>query len=135
MITITNDDPRLPAGYATYQCAICHENYSTATAAKECESRPMSGEKGVFPPDTVLITKGGGTGKLAEVFARGIAPSVWSDRLWHTVLLRAIIRGGGVRTLDMDSYDRVGPGHYDRVSEWTEIAAPAPKAKKMEKTK
>lgn len=132
MITITNDDPKY-RGMATYQCVLCGTNYSKISEAKACESRPVFDEKCIFPPETVLVTKGDGTGKLAEVFSRGVAPRVWGDRLWHTILLRAQLETGGVRTLDKDSCDRIGPGYYEDVSKWSDIIVPSKISNKMAK--
>lgn len=93
-----------------YQCEICKKIYRTEKDAKECESRPVSRDRGVKVGDTVLITGGDGSGKVANVievsvFSRGWGHYAWG-RYWHTVGLTADVVGGyASRVLTFDQYE------------------------------
>lgn len=94
-----------------YQCDICGQSYGTADAAKKCESKPVSEDKGVKVGDVVLITKGDGQGSTATVESRfvfdRVAHYAW-ERYWHTVGLTAKLNDSwGHRQLTFDSYEPV----------------------------
>lgn len=95
-----------------YQCDICGALYETAQAAKKCESKPVSEDKGVKVGDMVLITKGEGQGSEATVESRFVFSMEWGhyawERYWHTVGLTAKVSNSwGHRQLTFDSYDPV----------------------------
>jgi hypothetical protein len=95
-----------------YQCEICGHSYGTAEAAKKCESKPVSADKGVKIGDVVLITKGDGQGMKAQVESRYIVGMEWGhyawERYWHTVSITAkVLDSWGNRHLAFDSYEPV----------------------------
>lgn len=92
-----------------YICEICDAEYSTETEAKDCESRPVSQDKGVKVGDIVLITLGESIGKKAKVTHRYIIDKNWGhyawERYWHTVCINVdLLDDSGSRTLAFDSY-------------------------------
>ena len=98
---------------ALYVCEKCEESYSTEEAALECESRPISHDKGVKVGDVVKVTRGEGTGEFAKVVKIGVASMgyghyLW-ERYWHTVMINRadLINGFGSRALMFDDYEVV----------------------------
>lgn len=92
-----------------YECEICHERYGSAEKALECESKPVTGDKGVKVGDTVRIVRGDGAGyENAKVTAVTIYSKNWGhyqwERYWHTVGLVAKLDLGS-RTLTFDDYE------------------------------
>jgi len=95
-----------------YQCEICGHSYDTVKAAKRCESKPVTEDKGVKVGDVVLITEGEGRGMKAEVKSRQIVDMEWGhyawERYWHTVSITAkLLDSWGDRLLTFDSYQPV----------------------------
>lgn len=95
-----------------YQCEVCGESYGTESAAKKCEARPVSQDKGVKIDDVVLITKGDGQGSKATVESRFVFSMEWGhyqwERYWHTVGITAKLNDSlGHRQLAFDSYEPV----------------------------
>ena len=93
-----------------YICEICGSHFGTPDAAKLCETRPISEDKGVKVGDIVLITKGEGQGQQAKVTNRYIVTKDWGhyqwERYWHTVAVNADLIGSwGSRQLTFDSYE------------------------------
>ncbi len=92
-----------------YVCEICNAEHSTAKAAKECESREVTQDKGVKVGDIILITSGEGIGKKAKVTHRYIIDKNWGhyawERYWHTVCINVdLLDDSGSGTLTFDSY-------------------------------
>jgi hypothetical protein len=97
-----------------YACEICGEEYGTEKEAIECESKPISEDKGVKVGDIVRITGGDGKGKEAKVTRVYIIDKDWGHyswkRYWHTVALNAdIINHWGSRMLTFDQYELLTP--------------------------
>jgi len=95
-----------------YQCEICGHSYDTVKAAKKCESKPVTEDKGVKVGDVVLITEGECKGMKAKVESRHIVDMEWGhyswERYWHTVGITAKVIGSwGYRQLAFDSYQPV----------------------------
>lgn len=92
-----------------YRCSICGEKYTTEDEALECESKPITKDKGVKAGDIVLITGGQGKGCRAKVTRTWIASKYWGHyawkRYWHTVNVVAdLVSSRGTRTLTFDQY-------------------------------
>lgn len=98
---------------AIYTCELCGETYSTEEAALECESRPISHDKGVKVGDVVKITRGEGAGIYAKVVKIGVASRGYGHYLWehywHTVMINRadLINSFGSRALMFDDYEVV----------------------------
>jgi len=92
-----------------YQCEICGQQYLTKEDALECESKPITKDKGVMVGDEVLITRGGGEGKRGKVTFIKIVTKDWGHhfwtRYWHTVALEVdVINSYGCRFLTFEDY-------------------------------
>ncbi len=94
---------------ARYQCEVCGYVYDTEEAALACEQRPVVHDRGVKIGDTVRITRGDGTGSLAEVYGISILHPGWGPTAYdHSVCLNAkVINSWGSRMLAFDSYEVV----------------------------
>lgn len=93
-----------------YECDICGSKYRSEVAARECESRPVSQDKGAKIGDRVLITGGDGAGKYCEIDSINIFDRDWGhyarDRYWHTVGVSGKVLGSwGSRQLTFDQYE------------------------------
>jgi len=102
-----------------FKCSICEELYNSETEAKECESKPVSWDKGAKIGDIVKIIKGDGAGSQGRVTARFIYDRSWGHyawkRYWHTVGIKADIIGGwGTRQLTFDDYEVIKPKSLER---------------------
>jgi hypothetical protein len=102
-----------PIQQTIYKCEICGHTYSNEKDALDCESQPISQDKGVKVGDKVLITNGDGKGELGTVETVYIIDKEWGHyawkRYWHTVALTASLdKSYGHRMLTFDSYERVG---------------------------
>ncbi len=96
-----------------YTCETCGTTYDTEDAARLCESRPVSQDKGAKVGDSIRIIRGEGQG-LAKVENRFIYDRAWGhyawERYWHTVGLQAKCANGyGHRQLTFDDYEVVAP--------------------------
>lgn len=95
---------------STFTCEICEESYGTAEKALDCETKPVTGDKGAKVGNIVKITAGEGTGKLATVWKIGVHSKGWGhyqwERYWHTVFVVAnLVDDTGSRTLSFDDYE------------------------------
>ncbi len=93
-----------------YKCTICGEVYDEARLALECEELYLQDLNPVKVGDTVLITWGEGTGRLAVVESTSVLSREWGHyawrRYWHTVSIVAkIIDSWGSRMLTFDQYE------------------------------
>jgi len=93
-----------------YQCEICYQLYDSKEDALECESKPISQDKGAKLGDEIVITKGDGAGQRGIVTSRFIYDKHWGPyawkRYWHTIGLCAdIIDSWGSRQLTFDDYE------------------------------
>jgi hypothetical protein len=93
-----------------YQCEICRCIYDLPAEAEECESRPVSQDKGVKVGDRVRITRGEGAGHLCEITSVYVLDRAWGhhawDRYWHTVCVSGrVVDWYGSRMLTFDSYE------------------------------
>ena len=90
-----------------YQCEVCNRQYMTEKEAQACEARPVVHDRGVKVGDTVRITGGEATGKLARVTSIGIHEPGWGPaRYDHSVFVTGdIIDSWGSRLLSFDSYE------------------------------
>ncbi len=94
-----------------YQCETCGSKYRTEGAARLCESKPLTQDRGVQKGDKVRIIRGDGQG-LATVEGRHVYDLEWGhyawERYWHTVGLTAKCdEGFGHRQLTFDDYELV----------------------------
>lgn len=92
-----------------YECELCGTVYESEEAAKRCESRPVSQDKGAKVGDRVYITGGDGIGEQAIVQSRHVYSREWGhgqwERYWHTVGLTAKMADTwGSRQLTFDDY-------------------------------
>lgn len=95
-----------------HQCNMCKTIYESKEEAAQCESKPISQDRGIKIGDLVMITEGDGTGALAKVKRTYILSMGWghyaAQRYWHTVALEAdICDSWGTRLLTFDSYRKV----------------------------
>ena len=93
----------------TYECEICHQRYDTAEAARACEARPVTQDRGVKIGDEVLITMGDEAGMRCKVEHVGVLDQDWgrylSERYWHTVfVIGKVVDSWGYRHLTYDQY-------------------------------
>lgn len=98
-----------------YTCEICGATYSAPEKAELCETRKLSGDKGVKVGDVVLITGGEGSGHQAKVTNIGVCDKEYGhyawERYWHTVYVTADLIGHwGSRVLLFDQYETVSAG-------------------------
>ncbi len=101
--------------FERYECEVCGESYETAVAARKCEDRPVTEDKGVKVGDEVLITGGDGQGLRCKVESIGIHSKQWghyaAERYWHTVYLTGEVLGSwGHRQLSFDQYEVIAEG-------------------------
>lgn len=95
-----------------YECEICHYTFGSIDDALVCESKPVTGDKGVKVGDKVRVFRGDGAGddyakvKKVFVFEKNWGHYLW-ERYWHTVGLVVDFVDGGSRTLTFDDYDTV----------------------------
>ncbi len=93
-----------------YKCETCGYTSTSKDTVEKCESKPVSGDKGVKVGDTITIAKGEGRNEKAivtRIFVYDInwGHSAW-ERYWHTIGIEAdIIDGFGSRQLPFDSYE------------------------------
>lgn len=92
-----------------YQCEICEEKYPEQKAAVNCESKPLSQDKGVKVGDVVLVTQGEGTGEKAVVTSLSVVDQYWGHhawkRYWHTrTIMVDLPNNSGSRFLTFDDY-------------------------------
>lgn len=97
-----------------YRCGVCGEAYNNETRANECESRPITDDKGVKVGDVVIITAGEGKGEKAVVKNRIIFDREWGhymwERYWHSVGLAVnLLNNTGSRQLTYDCYRTINP--------------------------
>lgn len=101
-----------PIQQTIYKCETCGHTYSTEKEAIDCESMPVSEDKGVKVGDKVMITAGDGKGEHATVKSTYVVDKYWGHyswkRYWHTVAVAADLESGGSRLLTFDSYQCVG---------------------------
>lgn len=95
-----------------YECEICKQSYDTIEAARECESKPVTQDKGVKVGDEVLITGGDGRGLRCKVESIGVHDKDWghyaAKRYWHTVfLVGKVVDSWGHRQLSYDQYEPI----------------------------
>jgi hypothetical protein len=93
-----------------YKCSICGTTYDIEKEALECESRPISQDKGVKIGDKVFITRGDGSGNIATVSSVFVYDKHWGhyfwETYWHTIGLTAKLDDApGSRQLTFDSYE------------------------------
>lgn len=96
--------------FYSFECSICHTKYPTLKEAENCESRPVSQDRGVKVGDLVRVTMGDGKGQLAKVTKTFVYSKDWGhyawERYWHTVGITAdLIESWGSRQLAFDSYE------------------------------
>jgi hypothetical protein len=93
-----------------YLCEICKRAYQSEAAAKECETRSISEDKGVKVGDRVRVLRGDGVGVLATVESVIVYDREWGhyawERYWHTIGLIARLDTWGHRQLTFDDYER-----------------------------
>ena len=93
----------------SYECSICNHVYATEKEALSCESKKITGDKGVKKGGRVMILSGDGKGELATVESIHIKDKYWGHyvwkRYWHTVSVTAKLDSGGHRLLTFDSYE------------------------------
>jgi len=91
-----------------YACEICRQLYDCKEEALECESKPISQDKGIKVGDKVRITQGEGKGQVAIVTDIYVTDKEWGhyarERYWHTIKLCAKLSNGCSRILTFDSY-------------------------------
>jgi len=95
-----------------YQCSICEEEYGTEKEALDCESKPVTEDKGAKIGSRVKILSGQGEGQLATVDKILIFDKYWGhyawERYWHTIGVTAKLDSFGHRLLTFDDYKIIG---------------------------
>jgi len=90
-----------------YQCELCKRIYETQEEAINCESTPVTNDKGVKIGDMVLITSGDGNGKRLRVTSIGVTQKGWGPAKYdHSVFLTGdVIDSWGSRQLNYNAYE------------------------------
>ena len=97
-----------------YQCEKCGAEFSKEKDAQQCESRPITQDKGVNVGDIVKVTNGEGAGELAKVKRITVIDKDWGHYYWerycHTVAIEAdLLNETGTRFLTFGDYEVIKP--------------------------
>jgi hypothetical protein len=99
-----------PIRITRYQCELCKALYTSKDQAIECESKPVSHDKGVKVGDLVIVTAGEGAGATAKVTEVFVIDKDWGhyyrEQYHHTVAIAAELTTYpyGSRYLPYDHY-------------------------------
>lgn len=95
--------------FVEYECELCGDTFDNPTDCTECESRPITQDKGVKPGDRVKILTGDGCGQVAVVeqmypLTRDACHHMW-QRYWHTIAITVVFSDGRMRWCTFDEYE------------------------------